>query len=93
MQYLDSGDLSPAMLKGDKQYQAILKGTTSMVLGGKRVRVQRRKGETLNPSGIRAIRNGQKWASANIDDIRAEMYCEIPWQWIKEEEEEAFELF
>lgn len=97
MQYLDGGepgDYTPITLKTDKQYQAILKGTTALVAGGRRIRARRLNGEQLNPSRIRAIRNGQKWASADILDIRLAMCVEIPWKWIKEDsEEEKIDLF
>ncbi len=96
MQHLEGGepgDYAPASLKTDKQYQAILKSTTTLVVGGNRVKIRRLNGELLNSSRIRAIRNGQKWASADILDIRLAMCVEVPWKWIKEMEEEKFKLF
>jgi hypothetical protein len=47
------------------------------------------KGQATEPSRIRAIRNAQKWANADLVDIKTEIYCiEIPWKWIKDDEEE-----
>ena len=66
----------------EKQFQAILKTTTNLVADGKRIRIQRIGGERLNPSTIRAIRNGQDWVGATIQEIKDAMYVDIPWNWI-----------
>lgn len=72
-----------------KQFNAIMKTSTTLVAEGKRLRVRRCGGQKLNPSQIRAIRNSQKWASAPVEDIRVEMYMEIPNTWINEDDEET----
>lgn len=90
-QHIDGGGLEDYPVqawKTDKQYQAILKSTTTLVAGGKRIRVQRLKGERLNPGRVRAIRNGQLWAKASVEDIKDAMHVDVPWKWIKEEEDD-----
>jgi hypothetical protein len=72
----------------EKQFQAILKTTTTLIGGGKRVKTRRKGGERrLQPSLIRAIRNGQDWIGATNNEIRVAMDIEIPWKWIVEDED------
>lgn len=70
----------------DKQFQAILKTTTTLVAEGRRIRISRKGGERLQPSLIRAIRNSQDWIGATNSEIREAMATEIPWKWISDEE-------
>lgn len=90
MQRVEGGDLekfSATQWNADKQYQAIMKTCTTLVAEGKRIRAQRLGGERLEGSRIRAIRNGQKWSSASIIDIKEAMHVEIPWKWLADEDE------
>lgn len=90
MQRVEGGDLAKyttTQWNADKQYQAILKTCTTLVAEGKRIRVQRLNGERLEGSRIRAIRNGQKWSSAAIIDIKDAMNVTIPWKWLEDEDE------
>jgi hypothetical protein len=70
----------------NKQYQAILKTTTTVVADGKRIRVQRIN-SGKSSSVLRAIRNNQYWSTASIQEIKDSMYIEIPWKWLSEEDE------
>jgi putative DNA primase/helicase len=91
MQHLEGGELdkyTSVNWKAEKQYQAIMKTSTTLVAEGKRIRVQRKNGQPLNPGRIRAIRNGQKWAGSSIMDIKDAMHVEIPWKWLSDEEDE-----
>jgi len=90
MQHVEGGELEDYTSKDwrvDKQYQAIMKTTTTLVAEGKRIRVQRLNREGTNPGRIRAIRNGQKWASATIPDIKDAIHIDIPWKWISGDED------
>jgi hypothetical protein len=70
----------------DKQFQAIMKTTTTLIAEGKRVRVSRKSGERTFGQ-IRALRNAQDWVGATNQEIRDAMHVEIPYLWISEEEE------
>ena len=70
----------------NKQYQAILKTTTTVVADGKRVRVQRLN-SGKSSSVLRAVRNNQHWSTASTQEIKDTMYIEIPWKWLSEEDE------
>lgn len=62
VQVLEGGQLGEyGGLQSDKQFRAIKKTCTSLVAEGRRVRVRRKGGTTLNPCAVRALRNGQEW--------------------------------
>lgn len=73
----------------DKQFLAIKRSATALVADGKRIRVRRAGGVQLNPCAIRALRNGQEWAQASVDEIKAAMAVEVPLRWISDDEGEV----
>ena len=75
-------------LNADRQFQAILKSTTTLVAQGKRIRVLREGDYQPKQSSIRAIRNGQSWTPASTREIQDAMYIDIPEQWILDDGED-----
>ena len=69
-------------LNADKQYKAILKSTTTLVAGGKRIRVLREPYGKQTQSCVRALRHGQAWTPASVKEVQAAMMVEIPERWM-----------
>ena len=71
----------------EKQFQAIMKTTTTLINGGKRLKVRRHGSSDSKACTVRALRNGQDWSGATPNEIRDAMFIEIPWKWIPESRE------
>lgn len=91
MHHIDGGEgLVPANLvsDNDKQFRAIMQSMTAIVAGNKRIRIKRADGVKLNPSLIRVVRNKQDWVGATLEEIKTAMHVQIPYKWIRDDEEE-----
>lgn len=90
MQHINGERLEEAANIGnDKQFRAIKRSSTLLVAEGKRIRVRRAGGAQLHPCSIRALRNGQEWAQASIDEIKIAMAVNVPLKWISEDENDV----